>query len=115
LGPGNELIHVKHASGSSPLSHLFAQGCVAAQTLENSADARESFVKKVAEVGRGRSVPEDFVPQTVVFAILLKDGEDLTPDTLFPFAQVALIQASKTLQSAATPVKVEVVGIRMSG
>lgn len=36
LGPDNELIHVKKASGSSPLSHLFMQACVAIQGLEGS-------------------------------------------------------------------------------
>jgi uncharacterized protein (TIGR04141 family) len=33
LGPDNELIHVKRAKGSAPLSHLFSQGLVSAQTL----------------------------------------------------------------------------------
>ena len=33
LGPDNELIHVKRAKGSAPLSHLFSQGLVSAQSL----------------------------------------------------------------------------------
>ena len=33
LGPGNELIHVKRAEGSAPLSHLFSQGLISAQSL----------------------------------------------------------------------------------
>jgi hypothetical protein len=33
LGPRNELIHVKRAKGSAPLSHLFSQGLISAQSL----------------------------------------------------------------------------------
>ena len=33
LDPGNELIHVKRARGSAPLSHLFSQGLVSVQSL----------------------------------------------------------------------------------
>lgn len=44
----------------------------------------------VDRVAASSSAPEDFTPSKIVFGILLKDGEDLTVDTLFPFAQVAL-------------------------
>ncbi|MFG2362545.1 DUF6119 family protein [Streptomyces mirabilis] len=54
-------------------------------------------------------MPEDFRPSKVVFAILLKDGTDLTADTLFPFSQVTLVQTARTLE--AWGVEVEVVGI----
>jgi hypothetical protein len=45
-----------------------------------------------------------------VFGILLKEGEDLTVDTPFPFAQVALRQATFDLEGR---VGVQVVGIRV--
>jgi uncharacterized protein (TIGR04141 family) len=108
LGPDDELIHVKKASSSAPLSHLFAQGLVSAQALLQQADVRNDFAQLVRRYGRGRTVPEDFVPKKIVFGILLKDGEGLTVDTLFPFAQVALRQAAFDLQGR---VQVEVVGI----
>ena len=44
---GNELIHVKRARGSSPLSHLFSQALVSAQALATSSDARAIFMAKV--------------------------------------------------------------------
>ncbi|WP_409470647.1 DUF6119 family protein [Streptomyces sp. HC307] len=44
-----------------------------------------------------------------VFAILLKDGTDLTADTLFPFSQVTLVQTARTLEPWG--VQVEVIGI----
>jgi uncharacterized protein (TIGR04141 family) len=109
LGPDNELIHVKRASGSSPLSHLFAQGLVSAQTLLFSPDARERFVAKVKRLGKGRTIRPDFIPAKVVFAILLKKGERLTAATLFPFSQVTLAHASRILQSH--QIDVEVIGI----
>lgn len=85
LAPGDELVHVKRAHGSAPLSHLFSQGLVAAEALLSSSDLRARFASEVRKRGRGRTVATDFTPKKIVFAILLKDGELLTPDTLFPF------------------------------
>jgi uncharacterized protein (TIGR04141 family) len=45
----------------------------------------------------------------VVFAILLKNGEELTAATLFPFSQVTLAHASRMLQSR--QIDVEMIGI----
>jgi uncharacterized protein (TIGR04141 family) len=109
LGPDDELVHVKHASGSAPLSHLFAQGLVSAQSLLMSAEVRKEFASKVAAVGRGRTVAEDFTPKKVVYAILLKQGEELRPDTLFPFSQVTLAHAARILRSH--QIDVEITGI----
>jgi uncharacterized protein (TIGR04141 family) len=110
LGPNNELIHVKRAKGSAPLSHLFSQGLVSAQSLiSGPSDVREQFLKTVANRPNGRSLPYDFQPKKVVYAILLKDGQQLTPDTLFPFSQVTLAHAVRALH--AYQVEVEVIGI----
>ncbi|WP_281385572.1 TIGR04141 family sporadically distributed protein [Microlunatus parietis] len=106
LGPGNELIHVKKATGSSPLSHLFMQACVAIQGLEGSVQARSRFREIVRKHGRGRELPPDFKPAKIIFGILLKAGEEITPRTLFPFSQVALVQAARLLQSARIEVEV---------
>ena len=109
LGPDNELVHVKHASGSAPLSHLFAQGLVSAQSLLMSADVRREFAAKVAALGRGRTVAEDFTPKKVVYAILLREGQELTPASLFPFSQVTLAHAARVLRSH--QIDIEVIGI----
>jgi uncharacterized protein (TIGR04141 family) len=63
----------------------------------------------VAAARPGRALPDGFRPSKVVFAILLKDGADLTAETLFPFSQVTLVQTAKMLE--AWGVAVEVVGI----
>lgn len=110
LAPDNTLIMVKRANGSEALSHLFYQGLVAVQMLQNNAQVRKRFADKVTEVSKGNiSVPEDFMPKRVVFAILLKKGEQLTPHTLFAFSQVALAQTARLLEEWC--VTVEVVGI----
>ena len=49
LGPDGELIHVKRASGSSPLSHLFAQGAASVDALRY--EARRP--RALAELVRG--------------------------------------------------------------
>jgi uncharacterized protein (TIGR04141 family) len=109
LGPGNELIHVKRASGSAPLSHLFFQGLISAETLMASAAARQQFGSAVAALPRGRVLPEDFRPRKVVYAILLENGKELGADTLFPFSQASLAHAARTL--GMYDIDVEVIGI----
>jgi uncharacterized protein (TIGR04141 family) len=109
LAPGDELVHVKRAHGSAPLSHLFSQGLVAAEALLCSPDLRARFVAEVRKRGKGRTVPLDFTPKKIVFAILLKDGERLTPETLFPFSQVTLAHTARTLERRG--IAVEVIGI----
>ena len=109
LGPDNELIHVKRASGSAPLSHLFFQGLISAETLMASAVAREQFAAAVAALPRGRVLPEPFRPRKVVYAILLENGKQLSADTLFPFSQASLAHAARTL--GMYDIDVEVIGI----
>ncbi|KWX01408.1 hypothetical protein TH66_00950 [Carbonactinospora thermoautotrophica] len=110
LGPGNELIHVKRAKeGSTPLSHLFAQGIIAVDALLNEPDAREKFVQQVREQNPDWPIDETFRPRKVVYAIMLKSGEAITVKSLFTFAQVMLYRAVTTLQRL--NVEVEVVGI----
>ncbi|WP_158273844.1 DUF6119 family protein [Micromonospora sp. RP3T] len=109
LGPNGELIHVKRASGSAPLSHLFAQGVTSFDALRYDAEARTRFRDVVRAQPGGRDLPEDFRPRSVVYAIALSAARTLTPTSLFTFAQVALYQAVKTLR--AEGVDVEVVAI----
>ncbi|MFF1416768.1 DUF6119 family protein [Streptomyces sp. NPDC058280] len=109
LAPDDTLVMVKRASGSDALSHLFSQGVVAVDALQNQPEARAGFAAKVEEVSGGRRLPEGFLPRRVVYAILLKGHDRLTIDTLYPFSQVALAHAARTLRSYG--VEVEVVGI----
>lgn len=106
----HQLVHVKAADRSAPLSHLFGQGLVSIQELILEPEARDGFSARVAEISDGLlTAPPDFTSRTVVFAILFK-GRELTPETLFPFARVALVTAADTLRRDYN-VDVEVVGI----
>jgi hypothetical protein len=51
---------------------------------------RDQFTDSVASVRHGRTLPRDFKPAKVVYAILLDNGKALTPDTLFPFSQLVI-------------------------
>ncbi|MFF5213417.1 DUF6119 family protein [Streptosporangium sp. NPDC000396] len=110
-GPEGQLICVKPTKDSPPLSHLFNQALVAVEALINQPEARVRFREVVSEVSEGaRDVPLDYRPRKVVFAIHLRTGRTLTPETLFPFAQVALVSMATTLKSL-YDVDVEVIGI----
>jgi uncharacterized protein (TIGR04141 family) len=107
LGPGNELIHVKRAKGSAPLSHLFSQGLISAQSLlSGPPSVRERFIATVAALPSGRTLPADFKPEKVVYAILMENGKQLTPDTLFPFSQAKLAHAARILGNYSIGVEV---------
>jgi uncharacterized protein (TIGR04141 family) len=91
-----------------------SSGVVSLPGWKRKADGKyeeeKDFADLVRRHGHGRTVPEDFTPTKIVFGILLKDGEDLTVDTLSPFAQVALRQAAFDLEGR---VEIEAVGIRV--
>ncbi|TXS71317.1 TIGR04141 family sporadically distributed protein [Streptomyces sp. sk2.1] len=110
LMPDGTLVLVKRAGGSGPLSHLFSQARVAVELLQESARVRAEFVAKVARIsGGGRVLPDDFTPRRIILAMLLKNRESLTPDSVFGFSQITISQTAKAL--AARGVAVEVVGI----
>ncbi len=54
----------------------------------------------------GRALPADFKPGKVVYAILMEDGRQLTPDTLFPFSQATLAHAARILGTYGIDVEV---------
>jgi uncharacterized protein (TIGR04141 family) len=109
LGPENELIHVKRAKGSSTLSHLFAQGLVSWLSLRGLPETRRAFRTLARDVGGTDRLPDDCVPTRIVFGINLGTGKELTPQSLFPFAQAALAHTAAELRQR--QVRVDVVGI----
>ena len=67
------IIHVKKYSGSSVLSHLFAQGFVSAQLLLNDKEFRRKVEEKIKEVGNViHTFGDDIDGYNVVFAIIAK-------------------------------------------
>ncbi|WP_327224133.1 TIGR04141 family sporadically distributed protein [Streptomyces platensis] len=113
LMPDGTLVLVKRAGGSGPLSHLFNQARVAVELLQESARVRAEFTEKVARLSQGELVlPDDFTPKRIVLAMLLKNREHLTPESIFGFSQITIAQTAKAL--AARGVTVEVIGIAES-
>ncbi|MET7850754.1 TIGR04141 family sporadically distributed protein [Streptomyces avermitilis] len=110
LMPDGTLVLVKRAGSSSPLSHLFSQARVAVELLQESAQVRAEFTAKVARLSGGRFLlPDDFTPKRIVLAMLLKNREHLTPQSVFGFSQITMAQTAKAL--ATRGVTVEVTGI----
>lgn len=70
---GNKLIHVKKYSGSSVLSHLFAQGYVSSELAVNDLDFRRKVEEKVTEISGNQFHFEDQLDNfEVVFAVIAK-------------------------------------------
>ncbi|WSS05512.1 TIGR04141 family sporadically distributed protein [Microbispora sp. NBC_01189] len=115
LGGEIELIHVKAAAGSGPLSHLFRQGMTSFDALRFASEAREELVKLVQSV---QPIDPGLSPKKVIFAIALvktkKKGQAptfkrLTVGSLFTFSQVSLVHTLRMLELAG--VEVEVIDI----
>ena len=97
LGPRNELIHVKRAKGSAPLSHLFSQGLVSAQSLVSGPPTvRERFTATVAALPGGRTLPADFKPRR---SLRHPDGERQAahPRHAVPVLPATLAHAARIL------------------
>lgn len=108
---GKEFIHVKYYRSSSTLSHLFAQGNVAAEAFISDADFREKLNKKLPSNAclldpKTRPNPSDY---TVVYAIATTKN---IPNELPFFSKVTLKNALKTLR--ALNYKVELSRINVS-
>ncbi|MBF9072243.1 DUF6119 family protein [Streptacidiphilus fuscans] len=107
LGPDNQLICVKKAAtGTAPLNHLFAQGVAAVETLRSDSKLRTKFLRQVAAHTPDHRMLQDFGSLRVVFGILLKEGEEITVDSLFAFAQVSLLQAARRLRAMNAEVEI---------
>jgi uncharacterized protein (TIGR04141 family) len=109
LGPQNELIYVKRARESSSLSHLFNEAVVACELLSNSAEAREALAARVEILDGDRTLPRDFRPNKVVFAVCLGRRSTVDLESLFSFSQITLIKTAAILN--AQGIDVEVIGI----
>lgn len=88
-------MHVKKVSsrtGSGPLSHLFAQGIVAVESLTDRG-TWDDFVDLVRKQDPARAQKLGRRPDTLVFAMHRTDGV-LTPERLFTFARSELASAA---------------------
>lgn len=94
----NNLIHVKYYRSSSTLSHLFAQGYVAAEAFVSDMQFRENLNKKLpapAKLTNTKSRPQSSHYKVVYAIATTKD----IPKELPFFSKVTLKNATKTLRA----------------
>jgi uncharacterized protein (TIGR04141 family) len=73
------IIHIKKYSGSSVLSHLFAQGYVSAQLLLNDGDFKTKVENKIGEVSNSNYAFGEIEDYNIVFGIIAKPGKTDMP------------------------------------
>ncbi|MCX5438742.1 DUF6119 family protein [Streptomyces sp. NBC_00063] len=83
------LIHVKKYTDSQTLSHLFSQGYVAAITLTEDIDYRQSFIEKVVSLSPSLESAAHSSPTKVTYAIAV-GGDRSIPMSLPTFSKVNL-------------------------
>ncbi|MDT3724223.1 DUF6119 family protein [Streptomyces sp. DSM 41972] len=106
IGPNNELIHVKRASSSGPLSHLFAQGWISIEALRTDREAREKLLKRVRERSATHAYDPSVKPKKLIYGIAIKKDATVSRQNLFTFSQVALMRAINALENADVDVEV---------
>ncbi|MFE7033519.1 DUF6119 family protein [Streptomyces sp. NPDC057621] len=109
IGPGNELIHVKRASSSAPLSHLFAQGWTSIDALRSDRQARDKLRERIMQRSSTHPYDPKAKPKKLIYGIAIKRDATVSRSNLFTFSQVALMRAINALENA--DVDVEVVPI----
>lgn len=105
LGPQGQLIHVKKAHSTAPLNHLFGQAKMCVETLKYDDEARPKFFAKLNELAPDHPVPNPN-KAVVVLGILLKEGEQVTADSLFSFAQITLLHTENMLKGLGATLEV---------
>lgn len=99
-------VHVKSATSSAPLSHLFSQGGNSAHALQHDGEARNKLRERVKQ----REGDPNLIgtkPRRVVYAIRPKDvGGSVSAQDLFSFSKVSLVRVFDELESRGIQVRV---------
>lgn len=103
------MIHVKRASSSAPLSHLFAQGWTSIEALRADREARVKLLARIRERSSTYQFDPDVKPKKLIYAIAIKRDRTVSRKNLFTFSQVTLVRAVNALENA--DVDVEVIAI----
>lgn len=99
-------IHVKSATASAPLSHLFAQGGNSAHALQHDQEARTKLRERVEQRGGDRKLIGT-KPRKVIYAIRSKEvGRTVTPNDLYSFSKVSLVRVFDELEGRGIEVRV---------
>lgn len=109
LTPNKKIIHVKRYGGSSPLSHLFAQGVVAGELFARDAEFRRKVNEKLPDAYKlaNSDVRPKIDEYEVVYAIISHSDADL--DIPF-FSKVSLKNARGRLELCGYKVALKKIG-----
>jgi uncharacterized protein (TIGR04141 family) len=105
LNDENQLLRVKEAKSSAPLSHLFAQSFVSFESLLNEPAARTYLTKLVKEGRPDQPLPKAWRPAEVVLAMGRERA--IAPDDLFTFSKVNLVRLKNRLQQSGVHLSVK--------
>ncbi|MGG2399829.1 DUF6119 family protein [Pseudomonas sp. SH1-B] len=115
LSDAKQFIHLKDGHSSGPISHLWAQGIVSAESLVGDAEFRKSL-RKVVRQRRARYL--SLLPAingkvtraeyTVVYGIMRKPYKDGSLDLPF-FSKVSLQAAADRLEQLDIPIALEII------
>lgn len=113
-----QLVHVKRHLGSRDLSHLFAQGFVSANLLQNDREFRQLAIEKIAEVSGGDQTFElidiDAIKTQefeVVYAIVAGFSGRKMSKALPFFSKVNLMRTAETLRARGYKVSCQAVQV----
>lgn len=115
LSPAKEFIHAKHRKGnSSGLSHLFAQGRVAAELLLSDKDFRKNARAHLTATLRELIPLSNFRPKSseIVFLVLGVSTENVVQSLPF-FSKINLISAFRSLSER--QFRVSIAGAEVDG
>lgn len=102
----NVYVHVKSATSSAPLSHLFTQGGNSAHALQHDNEARVKLRERVQQRGGAASLI-GAKPRKVIYAIRPKEaGGAVTAEDLFSFSKVSLVRVFDEMESRGIEVRV---------
>lgn len=109
FGDSGQLIHVKRKTRSSTLSHLFAQGTIAADAFLTDDDFRQQmrYYLSAKHPPLAAKVPKtrpDPTKHEVIYAILAKQPKTTWPHCLPFFSKLNFMHASDRIQSLGFPV-----------
>jgi uncharacterized protein (TIGR04141 family) len=101
----DRLLHVKEATKSAPLSHLFAQSLVSLESLLYEPAAMAHLAELVKQGRPGQPLRKSWRPVEVVLAIGRERA--ITPDDLFTFSKVNLVRLRNRLEQAGVHLSVK--------
>lgn len=101
---GARLLHVKRKTSSSTLSHLFAQGRTAGESLKQDSTVREALREKLAVTGQSMSTllsADRLGPRSIgITYVIVASNPGALPGALPFFSKLNLVRSREFLEDA---------------